>query len=53
MPNNDLRLPSPNGGGVYGLSALMILERLMEEVNPDAPLKSRDYLNRQDEHRSK
>jgi patatin-like phospholipase/acyl hydrolase len=35
MPGNDLRLLALDGGGVRGLSALMILEQLMEAVNPD------------------
>jgi hypothetical protein len=37
MPSNDLRLLSLDGGGVRGLTTLMILMRLMEKVNPDAP----------------
>jgi patatin-like phospholipase/acyl hydrolase len=40
MPSNDL-----DGGGVRGLSALMILEQLMEAVNPDAPPKPCEYFD--------
>jgi patatin-like phospholipase/acyl hydrolase len=45
MPGSDLRLLALDGGGVRGLSALMILERLMEAVDPDAPPKPCDYFN--------
>jgi patatin-like phospholipase/acyl hydrolase len=45
MPGSDLRLLALDGGGVRGLSALMILEQLMEAVDPDAPLKPCDYFN--------
>jgi patatin-like phospholipase/acyl hydrolase len=45
MPGNDLRLLALDGGGVRGLSALMILEQLMEAVNPDAPPKPCDYFD--------
>ncbi|ORY02205.1 hypothetical protein BCR34DRAFT_493307 [Clohesyomyces aquaticus] len=45
MPSNDLRLLALDGGGVRGLSALMILEQLMEAVNPDAPPKPCDYFD--------
>ncbi|KAF2678494.1 FabD/lysophospholipase-like protein [Lentithecium fluviatile CBS 122367] len=43
MPNPDLRLLALDGGGVRGLSALMILQQLMDAVNPDAPPKPCDY----------
>ena len=33
MPDKELRLLALDGGGVRGLSALMILEELMEKVN--------------------
>jgi patatin-like phospholipase/acyl hydrolase len=45
MPNQDLRLLALDGGGVRGLSALMILEQLMEAVNPDAPPKPCDFFD--------
>lgn len=45
MPGSDLRLLALDGGGVRGLSALMILEQLMEAVNPDAPPKPCDYFD--------
>lgn len=45
MPGHDLRLLALDGGGVRGLSALMILEKLMEAVNPDAPPKPCDYFD--------
>jgi hypothetical protein len=45
MPGNDLRLLALDGGGVRGLSALMIIEQLMEKVNPDAPPKPCDYFD--------
>lgn len=45
MPDRELRLPALDGGGVRGLSALMILKQLMETVNPDSPPKPCDYLD--------
>jgi patatin-like phospholipase/acyl hydrolase len=45
MLGSDLRLLALDGGGVRGLSALMILEQLMEAVNPDAPPKPCDYFD--------
>ncbi|KAF2191272.1 FabD/lysophospholipase-like protein [Zopfia rhizophila CBS 207.26] len=45
MPNPDVRLLALDGGGVRGLSALMILEQLMDAVNPDAPPKPCDYFD--------
>jgi patatin-like phospholipase/acyl hydrolase len=44
MPK-ELRLLALDGGGVRGLSALMILEQLMDAVNPDAPPKPCDYFD--------
>jgi patatin-like phospholipase/acyl hydrolase len=43
MPNRDLRLLALDGGGVRGLSALMILKQLMETIDPDNPPKPCDY----------
>ncbi|KAF1913173.1 hypothetical protein BDU57DRAFT_504079 [Ampelomyces quisqualis] len=45
MPSSDLRLLALDGGGVRGLSALLILEHLMETVDPDAPPKPCDYFD--------
>jgi patatin-like phospholipase/acyl hydrolase len=45
MPGNDLRLLALDGGGVRGLSAFMILEQLMEAVDPDAPPNTCDYFD--------
>jgi patatin-like phospholipase/acyl hydrolase len=45
MPGSDLRLLALDGGGVRGLSALMILEQLMEAVDSDAPPKPCDYFD--------
>jgi patatin-like phospholipase/acyl hydrolase len=45
MPGSDLHLLALDGGGVRGLSALIILEQLMEAVDPDAPPKPCDYFD--------
>ncbi len=45
MPANDLRLLALDGGGVRGLSALMILQQLMETINPEDPPKPCDYFD--------
>ncbi|KAF2786451.1 FabD/lysophospholipase-like protein [Melanomma pulvis-pyrius CBS 109.77] len=45
MSDRELRLLSLDGGGVRGLSALMILEQLMEAVNRDAPPKPCEYFD--------
>jgi patatin-like phospholipase/acyl hydrolase len=45
MPDKELRLLALDGGGVRGLSALMILGQLMEMVNPDSPPKPCDYFD--------
>lgn len=45
MPGSELRLLALDGGGVRGLSALMILKQLMEAVNPNAPPKPCEYFN--------
>lgn len=41
----ELRLLSLEGGGVRGLSALIILEQLMKAVNPQSPPKPCDYFD--------
>jgi patatin-like phospholipase/acyl hydrolase len=35
MPDKDIRLLALDGGGVRGLSALIILEQLMETIDPE------------------
>lgn len=45
MPNNSIRLLALDGGGVRGLSSLMILRRLMATVDPGAPPKPCDYFD--------
>ena len=45
MPDKDLRLLALDGGGVRGLSTLMILEQLMETIDPDTPPKPCDYFD--------
>lgn len=41
----DLKLLSLDGGGVRGLSMLMIVAQLMEAVDLDAPPKPCDYFD--------
>jgi patatin-like phospholipase/acyl hydrolase len=45
MPDKDLRLLALDGGGVRGLSALLILEQLMEAIDPENPPKPCDYFD--------
>ena len=45
MPDNDIRLLSLDGGGVRGLSSLMILEHLMYTINPKSPPRPCDYFD--------
>ncbi|KAF2008315.1 FabD/lysophospholipase-like protein, partial [Aaosphaeria arxii CBS 175.79] len=45
MSKKEVRLLALDGGGVRGLSALMILEQLMEAVNLDDPPKPCDYFD--------
>jgi patatin-like phospholipase/acyl hydrolase len=45
MPGKELRLLSLDGGGVRGLSALMILEQLMQSINPETPPKPCEYFD--------
>ncbi|KAF2175355.1 hypothetical protein K469DRAFT_611057 [Zopfia rhizophila CBS 207.26] len=44
MSDKELRLLALDGGGIRGLSTL-ILEQLMEAVNPDSPPKPCDYFD--------
>ncbi|KAJ9149952.1 Patatin family protein [Pleurostoma richardsiae] len=46
MPGSDLRLLALDGGGVRGLSTLMILRRLMATVDPVAPPKTQIIVSR-------
>ena len=45
MPGDHVRLLALDGGGVRGLSSLMILRRLMAAVDPDSPPKPYDYFD--------
>jgi patatin-like phospholipase/acyl hydrolase len=45
MPDQKLRLLALDGGSVRGLSSLIILQQLMETVNPDSPPKPCDYFD--------
>ncbi len=45
MSGNHVRLLALDGGGVRGLSSLMILRRLMAAVDPVSPPKPCDYFD--------
>lgn len=45
MPGKELRLLALDGGGVRGLSSLMILEQLMQTIDPDHPPKPSEYFD--------
>ncbi|RKK23966.1 hypothetical protein BFJ66_g17284 [Fusarium oxysporum f. sp. cepae] len=45
MPSHDIRLLALDGGGVCGLSSLMILQNLMSTIDPDSPPKPCDYFD--------
>ncbi|KAK0631596.1 acyl transferase/acyl hydrolase/lysophospholipase [Immersiella caudata] len=45
MPADALRLLALDGGGVRGLSSLMILRHLMATVDPDTPPRPCDYFD--------
>jgi patatin-like phospholipase/acyl hydrolase len=45
IPAADFRLLALDGGGVRGLSSLMILRRFMAVVDPDATPKPCDYFD--------
>ena len=45
MPGDHVRLLALDGGGVRGLSSLMILRQLMATVDPDSPPKPCDYFD--------
>jgi hypothetical protein len=44
-PRESLRLLALDGGGIRGLSSLMILDRLMETINPESPPKPCKYFH--------
>lgn len=43
MPNRNLNLLSLDGGGVRGLSTLLILRHLMEAIDRENPPKPCEY----------
>lgn len=45
MSDRQLNLLSIDGGGVRGLSALCVLQKLMEQIDPDDPPKPCDYFD--------
>ncbi len=45
MPGDQIRLLALDGGGVRGLSSLLILQQLMATVDPAAPPKPCDYFD--------
>ncbi|RYP47753.1 hypothetical protein DL768_006221 [Monosporascus sp. mg162] len=45
MPGDRIRLLALDGGGVRGLSSLIILQQLMATVDPDSPPKPCDYFD--------
>lgn len=44
-PERCISLLSFDGGGVRGLSSLLILQRIMEFINPDDPPRPCDYFD--------
>lgn len=45
MPGDQIRLLALDGGGVRGLSSLMILRRLMATADPESPPKPCEYFD--------
>jgi patatin-like phospholipase/acyl hydrolase len=45
MPGKEVRLLAIDGGGVRGLSSLMILEQLMQTINAESPPKPCEYFD--------
>ena len=45
MPYDQIRLLALDGGGVRGLSSLMILQQLMVTIDPESPPKPCDYFD--------
>ena len=45
MAGKDVRLLALDGGGVRGLSSLMILDQLMQTIDPESPPKPCEYFD--------
>lgn len=45
MPGDHIQLLALDGGGVRGLSSLMILRRLMETIDPESPPRPCEYFD--------
>lgn len=45
MPGSDIRLLALDGGGVRGLSSLLILQQLMTAIDAESPPKPCDYFD--------
>ncbi len=45
MPGDQIRLLALDGGGVRGLSSLMILKYLMDTIDPESPPKPCDHFD--------
>lgn len=45
MPSDCIRLLALDGGGIRGLSSLMILQHLMTTINPKSPPKPCEYFD--------
>lgn len=45
MPEQGLRLLALDGGGIRGLSSLMVLDQLMQTIDPQSPPKPCDYFD--------
>lgn len=45
MSGGDIRLLSLDGGGIRGLSSLLILRRLMSAINPESPPKPCEHFD--------
>ncbi|EXL47748.1 hypothetical protein FOCG_11897 [Fusarium oxysporum f. sp. radicis-lycopersici 26381] len=45
MPDNDIRLLALDGGGVRGLSSLIILQNLILTIDPDSSPKPCNYFD--------
>ncbi|KAH7126537.1 hypothetical protein B0J13DRAFT_679784 [Dactylonectria estremocensis] len=45
MPDNGIRLLALGGGGVRGLSSLLVLQSLMSAIDADSPPKPCEYFD--------
>lgn len=45
MPEQNLRLLALDGGGIRGLSSLIILNQLMHTINPESPPRPCEYFD--------